>query len=123
MTDAKTETKPATKSLKVFRNASARIFYLKDRVQREEGDQPQNFAFGPGMTVQAMDAKEEALLESRHPEIIDVAKEAPQVGENISALHKQLTEEQAKNAELLKKHDLLTSKIEELNSKLDKKNR
>lgn len=105
----------STKSRIVFRNASQRIFYLKARPGEEK-----DFLFGPGMTLQAMDEQEEKQLSTYHPDIIDVAKEAPALGTTISNLQKQLDDEKAKNKELLAKHSEMTDKMNELNAKVAK---
>lgn len=96
------------KSLRVFRNASNRIFYLKPRPGADPKEK--SFLLGPGETVQAMDEAEEKLF-SVYGDLRDVAAETPAIGNQISDLQKQLDAEREKNAALTKNSELMQSQI------------
>lgn len=88
------------KSLKVFRNSSARHFYLRRRPHQAASEA--NFLLAPGKTVQALDSAEETLLASMS-DFRDVAEESPEIAAQTADLNAQLAAARAENAELKKK--------------------
>ncbi len=85
---------------RVFRNISPiRKFYLQPRAGSKI-----DFILGPGQTVEAMSEAEEHLLDGMG-EIVDVAKDAPAIGNSMAALNKQLAEAKAENDKLRAEND------------------
>lgn len=96
----------AAVSHKVFRNNQARIFYLKRRPHQPQAEP--NYLLHPGATVQAHDEQEEKLLTDMG--LVDVAKETPQLGNQVDDLRKQLDEQKTENERLRKERDDLAEK-------------
>lgn len=102
------------KSRKVFRNSSdVRVYYLRTRVEGEP-----HFSLKPGMTVEALDEKEEMLLASLS-DLRDVAKETPSLANSIQSLQDQLAAEKAKNAELKAEHEALIEQNQKMTRRAD----
>jgi hypothetical protein len=95
------------KSLRVFRNAGQKIFYLRRRP--EQPTSAANFSFIPDATIRALDEAEDTMLATISADIRDVAKETPIMSNEIDDLKKRLEAARAENEQLKKdKADLET---------------
>jgi hypothetical protein len=95
-----------------------REFHLRSR----NPEHPEEaFVFKPGMTVEALDDREELLLATVSADIVDVAKETPALANTLADLQRQLDEEKAKNAKLMETHDALKDEVAKANRRTSAK--